>query len=92
MNNATVKPGQTLPDIAVQYCGGVSSWAELASLNGLPMTAGLTAGQVLALPEPSDKRTAAFFKGGGYFPAAGQIVPYGDGIGWWVLENDFIVQ
>jgi LysM repeat protein len=92
MSKATVKPGQTLADIAIEHCGGLSAWSELASLNGLPMTALLNPGQVLALPNPSDKRTVAFFKNGRYSPAAGQIVPYGDGIGWWIIEQDFIVQ
>ena len=31
---ATVKPGQTLPDIAIQYCGGMAAFPVLAALNG----------------------------------------------------------
>ena len=92
MSDATVKPGQTLADIAIQYCGGIGAWPELATLNGLAMTASLSGGQVLKLPAPVDKRTVAVFKTGEYFPAAGQIVPYGDGIGWWIIQNDLIVQ
>lgn len=92
MINVIVKPGQTLADISIQSCGGIGAWPELASLNGLGMTANLIGGQVLKLPDPVDKRTVAVFKTGGYFPAAGQIIPYGDGIGWWIIQNDFIVQ
>lgn len=89
---AIVQAGQTLPDIAIQYCGSLTVWPTLASLNGLAMTAQLTSGQVLNLPAASDKRTVAVFKSGSHAPATGSILQYGDGIGWWVIENDFIVQ
>lgn len=92
MGRAIVKPGQTLADISVQHCGGLTAWAELATMNGLSMTASLSPGQSLALPGPVDKRTVALFKSSGLAPAAGTVLPYGDGIGFWVIENDFIVQ
>lgn len=90
--NAIVQSGQTLPDVAIQHCGSLSAWPLLASMNGLGMTDPLTPGTTLKLPTVSDKRTVAVFKAGKFSPAVGNILQYGDGIGWWAIENDFIVQ
>lgn len=92
MSKAIVKPGQTLADMAIQYCGSLSALPSLATLNGLSVTGALTPGQSLLLPDPVDKRVVAVFESGGYCPAVGQLVPYGEGIGWWFIENDFIVS
>ncbi len=88
-----VRPGQSLPDIAVQYGGDQEAWATIAALNGLALTADLVAGQVLIIPDVApDKRTAAIFKLGRFFPASGEVVPYGSGIGYWGIEFDFYVS
>lgn len=89
---ATVQSGQSLADIAIQYCGGLEAWSALAALNGVGMTAAITPGQVIKIPVPVNKRTVAVFKAGPHFPATGEIQPYGSGISWWIIENDFIVQ
>lgn len=93
--SATVKPGQTLPDIAVQYCGSMAAFPALASLNGLNLTDDIAAGAVLFLPDVTDKRTAYIFKAGGYFPAAGRtLTQIGglEGVDYWGIEFDFIVS
>jgi hypothetical protein len=91
--SATVQAGQTLADIAIQYCGRLDAFAALAALNGLGLTDDIEAGDVLTLPDVTDKRTVAAFKAGGYFPAAGATIIAGpQGIDYWIIENDFIVS
>lgn len=92
MNSIKVKSGQTLPDIAIQYCDALSAWPDIAKMNGLALTSALTAGQSLVVPDPIDKRVVSYFNSGAYFPAAGEVPSYGDGIGYWIIESDFIVQ
>lgn len=94
MRTATVKPGQALPDIAIQHCGHLGAWAGIAALNGLGLTDALAAGQVLQLPDQTDKRVVAYLKSGGHEPAAGEVQTFIvlEGIGYWAIEDDFIVQ
>lgn len=87
-----VQPGQTLPDIAIQYTGGVDAWNDIASLNGLGIGAVLQAGSTLKIPAIKNKKVAAFYSATEYFPAAGAINTYGEGISWWGIEIDFIVS
>ncbi|MBV6442761.1 MAG: hypothetical protein EPGJADBJ_04485 [Saprospiraceae bacterium] len=91
---AVVKAGQTLPDIAVQYCGNMSAFPAIAALNGLNLTDEIVAGATLKLPPVVDKR-AAYILSGGYFPAAGRtLTQIGglEGVDYWGIEFDFIVQ
>ncbi len=87
---AQVRPGQTLPDMAIEHCGHISGWAEIARLNGLDMTAGLTAGQLLKLPEVQGKRVVKILCEGGWHPAAG-FSPVLEGIDFWGIEYDFVI-
>lgn len=92
---ATVKPGQTLPDIAIQYCGDMTAYPALAQFNGLNLTDDITAGSILLLPDVTDKRARAIFMAGGYFPAAGRTLTQIsglEGVDYWGIEFDFIVQ
>lgn len=92
---AIVRPGQTLPDLAIQYCGTVEAWPEIARMNGLGMTAETAPGAVLSLPGATDKRVQAYFKNGKYVPAAGDVANYigfTEGIGFWAIGVDFEVQ
>lgn len=91
MANVTVKPGQTLLDISIQYLGTASAVAGLAQLNGLDMTATISAGQVLTLPDVSDKRVVKMLLEGGQVPAtnlSGDL----EGIEFWAIEYDNIVS
>lgn len=92
VNIITSKPGQSLADLAIQYCGSLSALPTLAALNGFEVTAQISPGQLLKRPDPVDKKVVSTFEIGSYFPATGDILKYGDGIGWWIIENDFIVQ
>jgi len=89
----TVQPGQTLPDIAVQYCGSLSAFPEVASLNGLALTASISAGQTLLIPAvATDKRVQLYFAQGGYVPASIGVKAVEEGVSYWGIEYDFIVQ
>jgi len=72
MSKATVQPGQTLADIAIQYLGSEEGVFALASINELGVTDVLTAGQQLELPEVVDKRVRRVYELGGYEPAVEQ--------------------
>jgi predicted Zn-dependent protease len=89
---ATVQPGQTLADLAVQYLGGLDGITSLAALNGLALTEELEAGSILTLPAQRDKRVVAYFARGGYYPATGEQIELLEGIDYWGIEFDFIVQ
>lgn len=93
LRTAIVKKGQTLQDMAIQYCGRLDALSELAILNNLALTQEIVAGQELILPEISDKRVEVVFRTGSYFPAAGNNFNQDfDGIGFWGIEFDFIVS
>jgi hypothetical protein len=50
MSQVTISAGQSLADVCLQVRGSLEALYELADLNGLPITATLTPGQVLQLP------------------------------------------
>ncbi len=47
----TVRPGQTLPDIAIQVYGDLRAVIDLAAENGLSITEAIQAGKVLRCQE-----------------------------------------
>lgn len=89
---AVVQSGQTLPDIAVQYCGSLSALPIISTLNNLAFTASISPGQVLKLPERTDKKVEQYFRRGGFFPASIGVKEIPEGISYWGIEYDFIVQ
>lgn len=92
MSKATVRLGQTLEDIAVQYLGSDESVFALAQLNGLDLTATLSVGQVLRLPDVADRRVRKVFSDEGYQPAVGVIDEQPSGVGFWGIGVDFQVS
>lgn len=93
VRKAIVKTGQTLQDIAIQYCGNLGALSELATMNNLALTQEIAAGQELLLPAVVDKRVEVVFRAGGYFPAAGNNFNQDlEGVGFWGIEFDFIVS
>ena len=56
MKTVTVKPRQTLWDIAVEHCGSANAATDIARLNGISPTTRLSAGQRILVPDP-DNRT-----------------------------------
>jgi LysM repeat protein len=91
MSKAIVQAGQTLEDIAIQYLGSEQAVFELASINSLELTADLSAGQQLELPDVYDKQVRRVYERGGYQPAAGGDADL-QGINYWIIEQNFIVQ
>lgn len=89
---ATVAPGQTLYDIAIQYCGGVDAIVGLAAANSLSLSATLSAGQILQVPNTINKRVRRAYDEAGWRPAAGDILNTLEGVDYWAIEYDFIVQ
>lgn len=86
-----VQAGQTLLDIAIQELGSADAVAALAFLNELDITAEITAGQVLKLPEVTNKRVVRALDEAGIFPAT-HISEILEGIDYWGIEYDFIVS
>jgi hypothetical protein len=97
MRIVKVLAGQTLVDIAIHYLGDAARALEVATLNELNTTDELTSGQQLIVPDTAlDKQgTVAFFQNSAFAPASGitdEDSSVGEGIGWWEIENDFVVQ
>lgn len=100
MPTITVREGQTLADIAVQYLGDAARINEIADLNGILMTDELSIGQQLYIPEDVaiDKRYVKdTFIDYALIPASkstGSVIEVNEdeGIGFWAIEDDFVVQ
>lgn len=94
----TVKQGQSIFDIAVQYCGEAHAAFELAKINNITVTTSLVAGTTLLLPKSLNEGLTKYFKDGKHVPATAAnlktqvIEPIFSGIDYWAIENDFIVQ
>lgn len=95
----TVTSRQSVLDIALQYCGALEAAFDIALSNGISLSDDLTIGQQLVVPEPIDKTMAWHYNVNGILPATAitmeeinDILNIGDGIGFWGIEIDFIVQ
>lgn len=91
-----VGEGQTLLDIAMQYCGDVTVCLAIAELNGKSISDLLTTGEQLLVPVPdiSKQKIVDLFAQKGLFPAStedGQLEQF-SGIDYWAIDVDFIVQ
>lgn len=99
MNTATVTSRQSLFDIAVQHCGSCEAALELAFANAISLTDDLTTGEELIIDEPTDAATVQTFAVNQYQPATAvtnseilTVLDQGEGIEFWGIEFDFIVQ
>lgn len=93
MSSAVVQPGQTLEDIAIQYCGSEESVFALATLNGLGFTDDVTPGQELILPTVAVPRAVKVLSDGDFQPATWETdTAAPEGIGYWIIGDDFIVS
>lgn len=73
MRTVTVKPNQTLADIAVQEYGSLSALFLLAEANGIAPAARLQPGRVLRLPEAApDREMQEWCKGNRVSPATAE--------------------
>jgi hypothetical protein len=90
--------GQTLLDIAAQELGDASRAFEIAVLNNKSITDALTAGEQYICPVPALKvrDVLPVFLNEGNIPASddisGDIISKDEGVEYWGIENDFIIQ
>lgn len=98
MKTVTVLDGQSIFDIAVQKCGSAESAFDISLLNGISLTDVIAGGTVLQLPSVKNADNVSVFETGNINPAtaltANDIANTieGEGIGYWSIENDFIVS
>lgn len=99
MNEARVKYGQSLFDVALEQTGSIESIIELAEQNGLSITDGLTPGDKLLIGDDLtvDDDILTYYNVKGIKPATGYsanggIQPSEEGISIWAINIDFIVQ
>ncbi len=95
MKTAVITENQTIFDIAMQYCGDADSALTTAIANGLSLTASLTPGQSLTLPEmPANRAMVNYYGVNSIKPATGTTqndTPPG-GISFMGIQIDFIVS
>lgn len=92
----TVLYNQTLADITLQACGDLEQWFAMAQLNGMAITDGIEAGEVIETTEPaSDKRQVTLrLQAIDNRPATGDeynVDAYFGGIGYMQIGNNFMV-
>lgn len=91
---------QTLHDLAVQETGNISTVFEIAEANGLSVSDVLMPGMKLIIPSGLNinEDIKDFFQNNQQFPANGwseeerDEAERFDGIDFWIIEEDFIVQ
>lgn len=97
MKTVKVLDRQTVFDIAMQELGVVDRSFEIADLNGISVTAHLVAGSEIIVPDydTTERTTVKMFSDPANAPASddNQLDELlFDGIGYWIIENTFIVQ
>ena len=87
--------GQSLWDMAIQYCGSADAAFDIARLNGLMPTARLKEGTYCKMPEPYNRKVAGYYAEQGEVPASwpNQMTVTDWIPGWYHLstENDNLV-
>lgn len=95
----TVLHNQSILDIAIQHTGIATNAYEIAKINGLTISDILTPGQMLEIPEGIEKDLdiVNYYKSKGIQPATSlvgqnQEEQQPEGISYWIINKDFIVQ
>ncbi|URC13939.1 hypothetical protein [Flavobacterium sp. B183] len=100
MTKITVLNNQSLLDVAIRHCGTIEAIADIALLNGISITRELVPGQILNIPfrDYGNQEVINFFVNNKMDPATSltqeniDLIENNSGIGYWVIENDNIVQ
>ncbi len=94
MQTIIVKNGQTFIDLAMQYAGSAEAALAMSVQNNLPLTAELTTGSVQQRPSVLNAVVAKEFEKEKANPQSNisGVLNMNEGIGYWYLENDFIVS
>lgn len=99
MQTIEVQNRQCFIDLAMQHMGNAEAGLQLALSNGRSITELLTAGTLFPTPPVIEPNVVELFRTQKAVPAS--VLPYGsphsdeppgEGIGFWYLENDFIIQ
>ena len=96
----TVLHNQSLFDISIRYTGTIENAFKIAVANGLSLTDELEPGAQLIIPADVEMNNdiVNYFAGKGIQPATGfnyiesEITPELEGISYWILNKNFIVQ
>jgi hypothetical protein len=91
---------QTLADITIRHCGTIEALADIAILNNISITTDLYAGQIIQIPlkDYGNQEVVNYFVANKVEPATAltkehiALVEGNSGIGYWIIENNFIVQ
>jgi len=100
MSQITVLNNQSLIDVAIRHCGTVEAVLDIAILNNVGITQELVPGQILELPNKDYgyQEVVNYFEINKKEPATSlteenkAIVEGDSGIGFWIIEDNFIVQ
>ena len=94
MATVKLKDRQTPVDIAIQEYGSFEGVFALAERNGISITEVLAAGQELetAPQDVVDKLVSERFRVQGVKPATELENPLQEGIGFWAIEYDFVIN
>lgn len=96
-NKVTVLLGQSLVDLCLQTTGSIDGLFAFVLHNGLSITDTPEAGSSLkTIDGNTDKRIHGYYAAHHVRPATGintmALPTQPEGIGYWFIENDFIVQ
>lgn len=96
----TVLNNQSLFDISIRYTGTIENAFKIAVANGLSLTDDLEPGAQLIIPEDVEMNNDVvnYFAAKGIQPATGfefndiEITPELEGISYWIINENFVVQ
>lgn len=89
----TARSDQSLPDIALQEAGTMEALFALAKQNGLSITEKLEPGMQLAVDDlPSDPGVLEYYKRYSISPATVNDKNLYQGVNYWQIDYDFIIQ
>ncbi|MCC9072448.1 hypothetical protein LNQ49_12730 [Flavobacterium sp. F-65] len=91
---------QNLLDVAIRHCGTAEAVAEIAILNNISITDDLYPGQPIRIPakDYGTQEVINYFISNKIEPATAltqehiSLTEGNSGIGFWIIENNFIVQ
>lgn len=86
-----VKQGQSLRDIALQYYGRIEGLADIAWLNDISMTERVLPGAAILITDTTND-TTKYFANRKRDIATDQDDSLNSGIGYMIIEDDFIVS
>ncbi len=62
MTNVVIQNGQTLFDIALQYCGDISAAYDIAVINDIEITSNLVVGEEINIPDVINKNVVNYYQ------------------------------